>query len=226
MNVVFVDLIPPINHKSDIRMGWAIRRYYAWMTLNKMVDKVVPFKNKNGSSTREAIIEMFKKDSKIWVEYPCGSVAHFFVLLASFIRFKKILIIDVHDFVGQQEDIGVPYPFLKGLRLEIVERLLLNRADIIILPCSGLLDYFIPKKRQKVLIMPAGVGEDELFVPLPNKIDKGKKIAIYFGSMQRKDAIPKLTDLFLALEDWELHLIGHKEGQELIEEDNVKYREQ
>lgn len=223
MEVIFVDGIP-IEQKSDIRSGGQIRRYYAWITLNKIVNKVVPFRKKNGSINWKAVVKMFKKDSTIWVEYGCGGVAHFFVLLASFHRSNK-LILNIHDFAIDQKYVGTGHPILKRHRLQIVERSILKRADVIILPCPGLLDYFRPKRSQKILIMPPGVGEDELFVPQTEKIDNGGKIAIYFGSMNRKGAIPKFIELFSELKDWELHLIGLKEGEEIIEKDNVKYRD-
>ena len=222
MNVVFVDWTP-INSKSDIRRGIQIRRYYAWITLNKMVNKVIPFRKENGSINWEAVICMFKKDSVLWVEYGCGGVASLFVLFASIIRSNK-LILNIHDLVIQQRYVDKEdRPFLKRIRVQIIEHLLLKHADVMILPCPGLLDFFRPKKSQKILIMPPGVGEDELFVPQTNKIDNGKKIAIYFGSMKRKDAIPKIIELFSELKEWELHLIGHKEGEEIIEKKNVKY---
>jgi glycosyltransferase involved in cell wall biosynthesis len=222
MNVVFVDWTP-INSKSDICRGIQIRRYYAWITLNKMVNKVIPFRKENGSINRKAVIRMFKKDSVLWLEYGCGGVASLFVLFASIISSNK-LILNLHDLVTQQRYIDKEVrPFLKRIRLQIIEHLLLKHADVMILPCPGLLDFFRHKKSQKILIMPPGVGEDELFVPQTNKMDNGKKIAIYFGSMKRKDAIPKIIELFSELKEWELHLIGHKEGEEIIEKKNVKY---
>jgi len=221
MNVVFVDWTP-IKSKSDIRRGIQIRRYYAWITFNKMVNKVIPFRKENGSINWKAVIRMFKKDSVLWVEYGCGGVAHLFVLFASIISSNK-LILNIHDLVIDQRYMGKDRSFQKRIRVQIIEHLLLKHADIIILPCPGLLDFFRPKKSQKILIMPPGVGEDELFVPQTNKIDNGKKIAIYFGSMKRKGAIPKIIELFSELKEWELHLIGHKEGEEIIEKKNVKY---
>lgn len=221
MNVVFVDWTP-INSKSHIRRGIQIRRYYAWITLNKMVNKVTPFRKENRSINWKAVIRMFKKESVLWVEYGCGGIAHLFVLLASIISSNK-LILNIHDLVIDQRYIGKDYPFLKRIRVQIIEHLLLKHADVIILPCPGLLDFFRPKKSQKILIMPPGVGEDELSVPQANKIENGKKIAIYFGSMKRKDAIQKIIELFSELKEWELHLIGHKEGEEIIEKKNVKY---
>lgn len=223
MEVIFVDWIP-IYQKSMIRSGGQIRRYYAWVTLNKMVDCVVPFRKKDGNINWKVVIKMFKKDTKIWVEYGCGGIAHFFVLLASSIPHRRTLILNVHDFaVMQQRDIYVKHPFFQRLRLHIIEHILLKRADVIILPCPGLLDLFKYKDRRKILIMPPGVGEDELSLPIINKVDTGKKIAIYFGSMNRKGAIPKIAELFSELKNWELHLIGAKEGEVLIEKENVEY---
>ena len=148
-HIVFVDWTPTY-HKSDIRSGIFIRRYYAWTTLNKMFDNVVPFRNKRGGINWKVLIKMFDGDAKIWVEYGCGGMAHFFVLLASFIRPKKPIILNVHDFIRQQKDTGKPYSFLKGLRLYITERLLLKCANVVILPSPGLLDWFTPKKSQRV----------------------------------------------------------------------------
>ena len=102
--------------------------------------------------------------------------------------------------------------------------MLLRCANVIIIPCPGLLKYVRPKKSQKILIMPPGVGADECVIPKTNEIANKKNIAIYFGSMNRKGAIPMITELFSELDEWELHLIGLKEGEEIIENKNVKYR--
>lgn len=225
MEVVFVDWAP-IEHKGDIHFGSHIRRYYAWTLLNKIANEVLPFREKNGNINQEAVIKMFNKDSKIWVEYGCGGVAHFFVLLASFIQFKKTLILNVHDFtVEQQKDTHGEHPFLRRLRLQIAEQLLLRRANTIILPASGVLDYFKQGKNQKVLIMPPGVGGDELFIPFSHNNVKDKKIktAIYFGSMRQKGIIPLIIELFSELNGWNLLLVGQKEGAKIEERENIKY---
>ena len=223
MEVIFVDWTP-IKHKNNIRYGAHIRRHYAWITLNEIVGKVIPFREKKGSINWKALIKMFRKDSKIWVEYPCGGVAHLLVLLASFIRFKKTLILNVHDTVEQQKYTYGKHPFLKKIRLKIIEHLLINRANIIILPAPGVLDYFRQRKKQKVIIMVPGVGEDELFIPpLKKKKIKNKRTATYFGSIRRRDIIHRIIELFTALDDWELLLIGQKEGAKIEEKENVKY---
>jgi len=222
--VIFVDWAPT-EHKRDIHSGGSIRRHYAWTALNKSVSEVVPFRKKDGSINWKAVIMMFEKDSVIWVEYGCGGVAHFFVLLssASFTRFKKI-ILNIHDFaIQQRRDFDKEMPFLKKIRIRVFEWLLLHRANVIIFAWPRFLDYFTPKRGQKILIMVPGVDEDELSVPSSNNIEKGKKVALYFGSMRRKDAIPKIIELFSELKEWELHLIGLKEGEEIIEKENVKY---
>ena len=235
MEVVFVDW-SPINSKSGIRFGGQIRRYYAWISLNKMVNNVIPFRKENGSINWKAVIKMFNKDSKIWGEYSCGGVAHLFVLLASFIRFKKTIILDVHDFgVEQHRDTyDEEHPFLKKLRIEIVERLLISRANVVILPSPGTLDYFRRKnldyfrreKSQKVIIMVPGVGEDEVFIPSLLNEGKEKKIktVVYFGSIRRKEIIPLIIELFSELEGWELLLVGQTYGVTIEERENVRYR--
>ena len=224
MNIVFVDWTPTYR-KSDIRSGIVIRRYYAWTTLNKMCDNVIPFRNEKGCINWKTVIKMFDDDTKVWVEYGCGGVAHFFVLLASFIQLKKTIILNVHDFIRQQEDTGAPYPFLKKLRLHIIEQLLLKRANVIILPAPGLLDWFTPKKSQRVFMMVPGVGEDELLIPSfkNNAKDKKMKTAIYFGSMRRRGIIPQIAELFSRFDGWELLLLGHKEGAKIEESEKVKY---
>ncbi len=226
MEVVFVDW-SPINSKSEIYKGGHIRRYYAWITLNKMVDVVIPFRKENGSINWNAICCMFNKNSEIWVEYGSGRVAHFFVLLASYVRSKQI-ILNVHDFaVEQRKSIGGKIPFVKKLEIQILERLLLQRAKVIILSCPGLLDYFTPKSDQMILIMVPGVGEDEietsrLILSYPKSKQK-RKIAMYFGSMNQGGTIPEIAELFSKLDDWELHLIGLEEGEEIVSMKNVKY---
>jgi len=220
MEVVFIDYAP-ITHKSGIRSGGHIRRYYAWLTLNKMVTKVIPFRKNNGKINYKAICIMFKKDSKIWVEYGSGRVAHMFVLFAAFIKSKGFTL-HVHDFVIQQKYVDAEPPLLKRFTLRIIELLLLKRASVIILACPGLLDYFNPRKNQLIIIMPPGVGEDELINPTSNNLNP-KNIALYFGSMQRKGAIPRIIELFSELKNWELNLLGLKEGVNIVDKKNVKY---
>ena len=224
LKIVFVDWAP-IKHKSDIRSGGHIRRYYTWVTLNKMVDSVIPFRKKSGSINWEAVRRMFDKDTDIWINYGCGGVAHLFVLFVSFIRYKKIIIIDVNDLAIQQKYVDESASFLKRIRLQIIERLLLERVSTIILAWPGLLNYFTPKKIKKIRIMPPGVGADELFINSPNeiKIGKRKKIALYFGSMQRKGAIPLIIELFSELKEWELQLVGLIEGETIAQDANVNY---
>lgn len=220
MEVVYIDWTP-IYKKIDIFGGGDIRRYYSWTTLNNMVDRVIPFKKKNRDTNREAVFNIFRKNSIIWVEYPCDGFGHLIVLLACIVRKKKV-IINVHDFLIQRKYVYREPNYLKNIKLRIIEKLLLRYANFIILPCPGLLDYINPKKNQKIIIMPPGVGEDELFIP-SFKNNNLRKIALYFGSMQRKGSIPKIIDIFSELKEWELHLVGRKEGQEIIEKDNVKY---
>ena len=224
IKIVFVDWRSTYR-KSDIRGGVVIRRYYAWTTLNEMFGDVLSFRGETGCVNWKVALNMFDGDTKVWVEYSCGVTAHFFVLFASFIRLKKNIILNVHDFARQQNDIGVPYPFLKRLRLRIVEQLLLRRAKVIILPAPGLLDWFTPKKSQKVLIMVPGVGEDELLIPSFKNNVKNKKIkkAIYFGSMRHGGIIPQIVGLFSKLGGWELLLLGPKEGAKIEKRENVKY---
>lgn len=222
--VVFVDRVP-IYQKSDIHNGGHVRRYYVWITLNKMVDDVITFRKKNGNIHWKSVWCMFKKDSKVWVEYPCSTIAHLLVLFASFIGSKEI-ILNIHDFaVLQSRDFVKNPPFIKRSRLAIIELLLIKRANTIILAWPGMLDYFTPGKKQKLLIMVPGVGDDELFPHLANKNNKGRKIALYFGSMKRKGMIPWISKLFSELRDWELHLIGQREGEEIVERENVKYKD-
>ena len=220
--VVFVDRVP-IYQKSDIHNGGHVRRYYVWITLNKMVDDVISFRKKNGNINWKSVSCMFKKDSLVWIEYPCSTIAHLLVLFSSFIGSNKI-ILNVHDFtVLQSRDFVENPPFIKRFRLHLIEQLLIKRAHTIILAWPGMLDYFTPDKKQKLLIMVPGVGEDELFPHLANKKNNGKKIALYFGSMMRKGMIPWISQLFSELKGWELHLIGQKGDEEIVEKENVKY---
>jgi len=220
--VIFIDHAP-IKKKSDIRQGGQVRRYYAWITLNKMVEKVIPFRKENGNINWHAVGYMLNKDSRIWVEYGCGGIAHILVLFASFIRSNKI-ILNIHDFaVIQQKNVDKNPPFMKRLQLQIIERLLIKRAYAIILAWPRMLDYFTPKRNQKLLIMAPGVGEDELFAHSFNEKKNEKKIVLYFGGMRRKGMIPWIAELFSELKEWELHLVGLREKEDIIEKENVKY---
>lgn len=221
-DVVFIDHAP-IEQKGGIRQGGQVRRYYAWKTLNQMVERVIPFRKENGDINWQSVSLMFKGGSTIWIEYGCGGTAHFFALFASLVRSNKI-IINLHDFaVIQQRSFDKDLPFIKRFRLQIIEQLLISRGNIIILSWPGMLDFFKPGKKQKLLNMVPGVGEDEIFLHLPTKKNNGRKIALYFGSMRRKGMIPCIADLFSELKEWELHLIGLKEGEEIVERENVRY---
>lgn len=219
IEVVFVDWAP-IRKKSEIQTGGQIRRYYAFTTLCKMCNKVIPFRKENGQINWHAVYNMLKKNTVIWVEYGCGRKSHIFVLLASVFRSKKI-IINSHDLVIQQKYVDKEAPFIKRIQLEVIEKLLFQRAETIILPWPGLLFFLKIKKKVKLIIMPPGVGKDELTqnYSKPRK----KKIALYFGSMKRKGGIPKIVELFFDLPEWDLHLVGLKEGEEIVETKNVKY---
>lgn len=219
MKIIFFDWAP-VRKKSDIRSGGHVRRYYTWITLNEMFN-VVPFRKKMGNINWKAIRCIFENDSILWVNYGCGRTAHLFVLLASLLRSNR-LVIDVNDLAIQQKYVYKDIPYLKRIQLQIIERFLLQRADTIILSWPGLLNFFKSNKSKKILIMPPGVGEDELFTQPLNR-NNGKKIAFYFGSMMRKNFIPKIINLFSKLEGWELHLVGLMEGEEIVENDNVKY---
>lgn len=221
MKVVFVDW-KPINNKSDIYSGGSIRRHYAWITLNKMYEEVVPFRNENGRINLKALYCLFKNDSKIWVEYGCGRIAHILVLLASVVK-SRVIVLNVHDAILQQRDFYKEISLIKRIQVKFIEQMLINRANTLIFAWPELLHILKPNHKCKTIIMPPGVGEDELFVPSLVKINNAKKIALYFGSMQRKGAISGVVDLFSELDEWELHLIGLKEGEDIVERNNIKY---
>ena len=222
MDVIFMDHVP-IKKRSDIHQGGQVRRYYAWTTLNKRFERVIPFRRENGDINRYAILRMFKKDTSVWVEYGCGTIAHLFTLFASYIRPNRI-VLNVHDLaVHQRRDFDKNPPLLKRLRLNFVEELLIHRAHTIILAWPKMLDYITPGSGQKLLIMVPGVGEDELCAHASNKNSNGRKIALYFGGMKRKGMIPWISELFSELHDWELHLVGLKEDEDIVKRDNVKY---
>lgn len=222
MNLIFMDYAP-IRQKSDIYHGGHIRRYYAWTTLNKMVRRVIPFRNENGGINWNAVWSMFDKDSRIWIEYGCGGTAHIFALFVSLIRSNKI-ILDIHDFaVIQKRDFHRNPPLIKRLQYQIIEDLLIKRASIIILAWPRMLDYFTPQRKQKLIIMVPGVGDDELIAHSSGMKNNGRKIALYFGSMKRKDMIPWIIELFSEMKGWELHLIGPRGDAEIADGENVNY---
>lgn len=223
--VVFVDWAP-IKAKTEIRQGAQVRRYYAWNALNELAERVTPFRNTNGHINWKSVLMMFNGNSKIWVEYGCGALAHFFVIFASLVQSRKTLILNIHDFtIQQQRDTNNRHSSLKKLRLEFTERLLISRANTLILPSPYVLDYFSPKKSHKIIIMPPGVGEDELPLIITKKVTKNEKIRIaaYFGSIRRKDMIPTIIKLFSQLDDWELLIVGQQEGSKIELRNNVRY---
>ena len=220
MDIYFFDWTP-IKKKSDISSGGHVRRYYSWITLNKSKNTVIPFRKENGRINWAILRYLYNKNSMIWVEYSCGRLAHFFILVLSLIRWKKI-ILNVHDFTIQQKYYYKDYMIFKKIQVNLLERLLLHRANTIILAWPGLIEYVTHKNKKKFFIMPPGIGVDELIVPTKNKKSK-KKTALYFGSMQRKGIMTNIIDLFSQLKGWELYLVGLKEGQTIIENENVKY---
>jgi glycosyltransferase involved in cell wall biosynthesis len=220
MEVVFVDWTP-IKNKSEITSGGHVRRFYAWTTLNEMVDKVVPLRKSSGSLNWEGVRGLVNKKTKIWVEYGSGRIAHILVLLGSFIS-SKGFILNVHDFVIQHRYFDKDTPFLKKIQLQILERMLLRQADVIILPCSGFLDFIDFKKYKKILIMPPGIGADELSYSKSNRKNK-YNISLYFGGMKRERMISEIIELYSNFKEWELHLVGNREGEIIPEKNNVKY---
>lgn len=222
--IIFVDWVP-IEQKSQIIAGIYIRRYHAWNQLNKMFSTVIAFRKKNESINWHAVLKMFDKNTTIWVEYGCGGFAHMIVLLACYLQFKNKLVLNVHDLaVKDQKDLYREPSYFKKLRLLTIEYLLFKRANCIILPAPFLLDWLIPTKAQKVIIMMPGIGEDELFISSKNIVNENIiKRAIYFGSMRLGGMIPQVIELFSKLDGWELLLVGPKEGAEIIENKNVKY---
>ena len=127
----------------------------------RWLEPVIPFRKENGDINWQAVSLMFKGGSRIWIEYGCGGTAHIFTLFASLVRSNKI-IINVHDFaVVQRRDFDKNPSLLKRFRLNIIERLLIQRAHALILAWPRMLDYFTPGNNQKLLIMVPGVGEDE-----------------------------------------------------------------
>ena len=222
IKIIFVDHAP-VKQKNDIYQGGQVRRYYAWKTLNQMAEPVIPFRKENGDINWQVISLMFRGGSRIWIEYGCGGTAHIFTLFASLVRSNKI-IINVHDFaVDQRRDFDKNPSLLKRFRLNIMERLLIQRAHALILAWPGMLDYFTPRNDQKLLVMVPGVEEYETCGYVSNKNKNGRKIALYFGGMKRKGMIPWISALFSELKGWELHLIGLREGEEIVEMENVKY---
>lgn len=218
--VLFIDWAPTEN-KSEISSGNQIRRYYALRELKRQADRVILFRDKSKKINWLNILCALDKTPILWIEYGCGGVAHLFTIILSLIRIKK-LVVNVHDLHMQQNYFNEKPSILKKLRLNIVERILLSRADVIIFAWPKLLDYFVPRENQKIIIMPPGIGEDEvtLINSLPNG---GKKIAVYFGSMRRKGIMTLVIETFSEMKDWELCLIGPMEGENIIESNNVKY---
>lgn len=226
MKIVFVDWAP-IKSVEQISNGSQIRRYYAWSALNKLFNRVTSFRKTNNMINLRAVLHLFKKDSIIWVEYGCGGVAHFFVILSSLIKSnKKKIILNVHDFtIEQQRDTYKGHSTLKSIRLQIIERLIFNQADILIIPSPGFLCYFVKNKKQKVIIMAPGLGEDDLSIPLLKSDSKSVKIkeCIDFGSIRKKGIIPNIIKSFSGMKDFKLTLIGQKEGAKIEESENVMY---
>ncbi|MBZ4646274.1 MAG: hypothetical protein JG777_1763 [Clostridia bacterium] len=217
--VLFIDW-SPTGKKIEINSGNKIRRYYAWTILNEMANKVYSLRKENNYIDWTNVFKVYNGKCIVWVEYGCGSIAHLLAILLSFNHANK-LVLNIHDLHMQQEHFNKSPTSLKKLRLQIIEALLLYRANTLIIPWPRLLDYFKPRTKQKIIIMPPGIGEDEIgkVTYCKNK----RKTALYFGSMRRKGIIPVVVESFSELKEWDLQLVGPKEGEEIIEKSNVKY---
>jgi hypothetical protein len=182
---------------------------------------VFPLRGYDGRLNFSSIFYLIKKNTKIWVEYGSGRTAHILVLLSSFIT-SKPFILNVHDFTIQERYFNRKRTFLKEMQLDLIENLLLKRANVIILAWPGLLNFFNPAIHQKVIVMAPGIEVESLCET--SCYEKGsRKKALYFGGMKRKDIIPHVCSVFSKLDDWNLHLVGLKEGESIFSSSNIKY---
>jgi hypothetical protein len=188
--------------------------------MQKKESDFFPIRGDNGSLNIKAIKCMLEKHSIIWLEYPSGRIVHIMALLASIIRNKR-LVINIHDFAVRTEYINYnPDGIFTQIQRKIIERLLFWKSKVIILPHEGVTDA-VPNKNKRVIVMPPGVGRDEIKPP-ERRRKKEKNVALYFGGLERRGMM-KNIESFSDIPDWDLWLLGAIQSASIPESDNIKY---
>lgn len=222
MNAIFFDSAN-VEDKKNITYGGTVRKYYSQLALKQAGYKLKYITNLKDLLSFSTHIFMEKKI--LWFHYPARRSVSLIAIFTSLITRRK-LILTLHDSPIEQQIAvdGRKYTFLQRNSIRLIEPILLLCSSYIIVAAPGILNYFKPLKWHCVVIMPPGVSTSELRFPDLNKTRKSnKKIAVYFGSMKRNKAIPTIISIFSKLNDWELHLFGPLDGEEIVQSTTVKY---
>ncbi|MCQ1535488.1 glycosyltransferase [Methanosarcina sp. KYL-1] len=222
MNVIFFDN-NKIEDKKNMTYGGTVRKYYSQLALKQAGNKIYYMDSFN--SLKMLIKLSFLKNKILWFHYPSRRSMSLIAIFMSLVSRKK-LILTIHDSpVAQQFDLdGKKYSIFQRCSIWLIESLLIYCSHNIIIAAPGLTNYFKSLKNKHLIVMPPGIGKDELSIsPTSIKCENNKKIAVYFGSMKRGKAIPEIINIFSNFSNWELHLVGPSDGEEIAQSNNVKY---
>lgn len=222
MNVIFFEN-NKIEDKKNMTYGGTVRKYYSQLALKQAGNSIYYMDSLD--SLRTVINYLFMENKLLWFHYPARRSISLIAICISMVTRKK-LTLTIHDSpIAQQFALdGKKYTFLQRYFIKIIESVLIYYSNIIIIAAPNLLDYFECPKNKHIVIMPPGVGNDELNLPrITADPKKKRKVAIYFGSMKRGTSIPDMVRIFSKIREWELHLIGPSDGEEIVQSNNIKY---
>lgn len=158
----------------------------------------------------------------IWVDYPIARFAGFLVLIVLLI-FRKKLMLRIRDLpVEQRKDISKQdRSTIFKLQLKLIEKLLVWKADAIVLSVPDFTKYITPRT-SRIIVFPTGVCKDQLVCRINSKRDSSKYILEYAGSLDRSGMIEKLSSMFSEINGWEFWIAG-KGDEKVAENQNTKY---
>jgi hypothetical protein len=158
----------------------------------------------------------------VWVDYPVGRLAGILVLYVSLL-YRKELILRIRDLpVEQRRDIcKKDRSAIFNLQLKIIEKILIWKADTIILSVPDFMNYINPRT-PRIIVFPTGVCEDQFVNKNSSKKESNKYILAYAGSLDRSGMIEQLGSMFSRIHGWEFWVAG--EGKESVAgKENTKY---
>jgi glycosyltransferase involved in cell wall biosynthesis len=158
----------------------------------------------------------------IWADYPTARLAGLLVLIVLYI-YRKDLILRIRDLpIEQRKDIcKKDRSPIFNLQLRMIEKMLVWKANIIILSGPGFINHINPRT-SNIINFPTGVCKDQLVNGAKSKTESNKYILAYAGSLDRSGMIEQLSSIFSEIYGWEFWIAG--EGNETIDEnENTKY---
>ena len=170
----------------------------------------------------QSILHMLSSNT-IWMGYPCGRLASSLVAFISII-FNKKLVLPIFDLpVEQARDLNESeMPAIRRLELKLLERILVWKADVIVLAVPDFINYINPRT-SNIVVFPSGVCEGQLKeIPPLLKADDVGRIITYAGSLDRSGMIDKISSMFSRIKGWQFWIAGGR-SVPIFEHENTKY---